>query len=56
MLTEGAVVGDGVEGWWVEFGEGWVRVLAVEAFLESINPGKLVMNWNRKEERTWSSS
>jgi hypothetical protein len=42
MLTKGAVVGDGVEGRWVEFREGWVRVLTVEAFLKSVDPEKLV--------------
>lgn len=39
MLTEGAMVGDGVEGGWVEFGEGRVRVLAVKAFLETVDHG-----------------
>jgi hypothetical protein len=38
VLGEGGVVGYGVEGWWVEFGEGGMGVLAVETFLESINP------------------
>ena len=38
MLAEGGVVGYGVEGGWVEFGEGGVGVLAVETFLESIDP------------------
>ena len=42
MLGEGLVVCYGVEGGWVVFGEGWVGVLAVEAFLESIDPGMLV--------------
>jgi hypothetical protein len=38
VLAEGGVVGYGVEGGWVEFGEGEVGVLAVETFLESIDP------------------
>ena len=43
MLAEGGMIGHGVEGWWVEFRECGVSVLAVETFLESINPveGKL---------------
>jgi hypothetical protein len=44
VLTECAMVGDGVEGGWVEFGEGRVRVLAVKAFLETVDPAKLVTN------------
>jgi hypothetical protein len=32
------VVCNAIEGRWVEFGEGGVRVLAVKAFLESIDP------------------
>ena len=40
MLAKVGVVGDGVEGWWIEFGEGGVRVLAVETFLETIDPGE----------------
>ena len=44
MLTEGAMVGDGVEGGWVELGESRVRVLAVKAFLETVDPAKLVTN------------
>jgi hypothetical protein len=42
VLGEGCVVGDGVEGWGVEFGECGVGVLAVEAFLEAIDPRLLV--------------
>lgn len=38
VLGEVVVVGDGVEGGWVEFGECGVCVLAVEAFLESVDP------------------
>jgi hypothetical protein len=39
VLREGAVVGDGVEGGRVVFGECGVGVLAVEAFLEAVDPG-----------------
>jgi hypothetical protein len=38
VLAKGGVVGYGVEGGRVEFGEGGVGVLAVETFLESIDP------------------
>jgi hypothetical protein len=38
VLAEGGVVGYGVKDGWVEFGKGGVGVLAVEAFLESIDP------------------
>jgi hypothetical protein len=38
VLAEGGVVGYGVEGRRVEFGEGGMGVLAMETFLESIDP------------------
>lgn len=38
MLAEVQMVGHRVELGWVEFGECWMRVLAVEAFLEAIDP------------------
>lgn len=38
MLGEVGVVCYRVEGWWVEFGECWVGVLAVEAFLIAVDP------------------
>lgn len=38
MLREVGVVGDRVEGWGVEFGEGGVCVLAMEAFLVAVDP------------------
>lgn len=41
MLGEGRVVGYGVEGWGIELGERGVGVLAVEAFLEAVDPGRL---------------
>jgi hypothetical protein len=43
VLREGGVVGYGVEDWGVEFGECWVRVLTVEAFLEAVDPGMSVV-------------
>jgi len=39
VLREVGVVGYGVEGRWVEFGEGGVRVLAMKALLVAVNPG-----------------
>lgn len=39
VLGEVAVVGHTVEGWGVDFRERGVCVLAVETFLEAINPG-----------------
>lgn len=39
MLTEVFVVDDRVEGWWVVLCEGWMRVLTVKTFLETIDPG-----------------
>jgi hypothetical protein len=41
------MVGYGVEGGWVEFAKCGVRVLAVEAFLESIDPG--LLGWRDRE-------
>ncbi len=41
MLGEVEVVGDGVEGWGIEFGECGVGVFAVQAFLVTIDPGKI---------------
>ena len=38
MLTEIGLVGYGVEGGWVGFGECGVGVGAVETFLETIDP------------------
>jgi hypothetical protein len=38
VLGEGAVVCYAIEGGWVNFGEGRVRVLAVQAFLKAIDP------------------
>ena len=38
MLREVCVVCYGVEGWRVEFGEGGMGILAMETFLESIDP------------------
>lgn len=38
MLAEIGVVGDGVEGWGVEFGERGVGVLAVKTLLEAVDP------------------
>ena len=38
MLREIAEVLDGIEGWGVEFREGWMRVLAMETFLEAVDP------------------
>jgi hypothetical protein len=38
VLGKSAVVGYTVEGWRIKFGEGGVRVLAVETFLEPIDP------------------
>ena len=40
MLAEIAVVDDGVKSWRVELREGWVGVLAMEAFLKAVDPGK----------------
>lgn len=56
MLGEGAVVCDAVEGRWVEFGEGRVGVLAVQALLEAIDPGLLVGVEKGDGGRTWFSS
>lgn len=39
MLGESGVVCDAVEGGRVEFGEGGMRVGAVETFLVAIDPG-----------------
>jgi len=41
VLGEVDVVGDGVEGWGIEFGECGVGVFAVQAFLVTIDPGKM---------------
>ena len=48
MLTEGVVVGYGVEGWWVEFGECGVGVLAVKALLEAVDPESVSRIWEKK--------
>lgn len=46
----------GVECRWVEFGEGGVSVLAVEALLEAIDPELLAGEVEQEGRRTWFSS
>jgi len=41
VLREGFVVCYTVECGWVVFAEGWMRVLAVQAFLETVDPEML---------------
>jgi hypothetical protein len=50
-LREVAVVGHGVEGRWVVFGERRVGVLAVEALLVAINPIVISFIPRKSEQR-----
>jgi hypothetical protein len=56
VLGESAVVCDAIEGGWVEFGKGGMGVLAVQAFLEAIDPELLAGKEKGDREPTWFSS